>query len=153
MRRVPRFSGGVSHQNIHYSLLASLFTAIAREYLSSLSKGPIGDAVGLLAMAQSYKALKEDFVSNLSGGSASEINWVTGVAPVSLHSPILTLFELTFFFYRLPTCYGQLSSLARASSRDTVRQHILQTSCSTWQHFWSRLRYTRLIPSCSMPCS
>ncbi|KAK4691724.1 glucosaminylphosphatidylinositol acyltransferase, partial [Lecanoromycetidae sp. Uapishka_2] len=32
-------------------------------------------------MAQSYKALKEDFVSNLSGGSISEINWVTAVAP------------------------------------------------------------------------
>ena len=34
-------------------------------------------------MAQSYKTLKEDFVSNLSGGTVSEINWVTIVAPVS----------------------------------------------------------------------
>ncbi|KAL8732977.1 MAG: hypothetical protein Q9166_002375 [cf. Caloplaca sp. 2 TL-2023] len=34
-------------------------------------------------MAQSYKSLKEDFVSNLSGGSISEINYVTIVAPVS----------------------------------------------------------------------
>ena len=35
-------------------------------------------------MAQRYKALKEDFVSNLSGGDIWEINWVTAVAPVSL---------------------------------------------------------------------
>lgn len=34
-------------------------------------------------MAQSYKSLKENFVSNLSGGTVSEINWVTAVAPVS----------------------------------------------------------------------
>ena len=34
-------------------------------------------------MAQSYKTLKESFVSNLSGGTVSEINWVTAVAPVS----------------------------------------------------------------------
>lgn len=33
-------------------------------------------------MAQSYKSLKEDFVSNLSGGGMSEINWATAVAPV-----------------------------------------------------------------------
>lgn len=34
-------------------------------------------------MAQSYKTRKENFVSNLSGGTVSEINWVTAVAPVS----------------------------------------------------------------------
>ena len=33
-------------------------------------------------MAQSYKTLKEDFVSNHSGGSVAEINYVTAVAPV-----------------------------------------------------------------------
>jgi len=33
-------------------------------------------------MAQSYKALKEGFVSGLSGGSISEVNYVTAVAPV-----------------------------------------------------------------------
>ncbi|KAI9714570.1 MAG: Glucosaminyl phosphatidylinositol (GlcN-PI) nositol acylation protein [Candelaria pacifica] len=32
-------------------------------------------------MANSYKSLKEDFVSNLTGGDVSEINWVTAVAP------------------------------------------------------------------------
>ena len=34
-------------------------------------------------MAQSYKTLKEEFVSDLLGGSVSEINYVTAVAPVS----------------------------------------------------------------------
>ena len=33
-------------------------------------------------MAQSYKTLKEDFVSNLSGGSVWEVSTVTAVAPV-----------------------------------------------------------------------
>jgi glucosaminylphosphatidylinositol acyltransferase len=38
-------------------------------------------------MEKSYKARKEEFVSNLSGGSILEINYVTLVAPVrpSLH--------------------------------------------------------------------
>ncbi|MCJ1479612.1 Glucosaminyl phosphatidylinositol (GlcN-PI) nositol acylation protein [Lambiella insularis] len=35
-------------------------------------------------MAQSYKALKEDFVSNLGGGTVSEINWITAVAPAAV---------------------------------------------------------------------
>lgn len=34
-------------------------------------------------MAQSYKTLKENFVSGLSGGSTSEINYVTAVAPAA----------------------------------------------------------------------
>ena len=36
-------------------------------------------------MAQSYKSLKEEFVSNLSGSSVSEVNYVTAVAPVSIN--------------------------------------------------------------------
>ncbi|KAL8688150.1 MAG: hypothetical protein Q9218_005864 [Villophora microphyllina] len=35
-------------------------------------------------MAQSYKSLKEQFVSDLSGGSIWEINWVTAVAPAAV---------------------------------------------------------------------
>ena len=35
-------------------------------------------------MAQSYKILKENFVSGLSGGTIAEINYVTAVAPVRL---------------------------------------------------------------------
>jgi hypothetical protein len=35
------------------------------------------------AMAASYKSLKEDFVSNLTGGEIGEINYVAAVAPVS----------------------------------------------------------------------
>lgn len=38
-------------------------------------------------MAGSYKSLKEDFVSNLTGGKISEINYVTAVAPVSQLNP------------------------------------------------------------------
>lgn len=34
------------------------------------------------AMAASYKSLKENFVSGLTGGEISEINYVTAVAPV-----------------------------------------------------------------------
>jgi len=44
-------------------------------------------------MAQSYKALKEGFISNLSGGEVSEVNYVTAVAPVRSIG-ILSLLEL-----------------------------------------------------------
>lgn len=40
----------------------------------------------------SYKQRKEDFVSNLSGGSVSEISYVTAVAPVSRASIYSLLF-------------------------------------------------------------
>lgn len=46
-----------------------------------------------VSMAQSYKALKEGFVSNLSGGEVSEVNYVTAVAPVRSIG-ILSLLEL-----------------------------------------------------------
>ncbi|KAI9853071.1 MAG: Glucosaminyl phosphatidylinositol (GlcN-PI) nositol acylation protein [Thelocarpon superellum] len=35
-------------------------------------------------MANSYKSLKEDFVSNLSGGDIAEINYVTAIAPSAI---------------------------------------------------------------------
>ncbi|KAK6077107.1 hypothetical protein SCUP234_06846 [Seiridium cupressi] len=38
----------------------------------------------MVANSTNYKQLKEDFVSNLSGGPVSEINLVTAIAPVAL---------------------------------------------------------------------
>lgn len=43
------------------------------------------------AMAASYKTLKEDFVSGLTGGEIWEINLVTAVAPVSPPAQFLYL--------------------------------------------------------------
>ncbi len=60
-------------------------------------------------MAQSYKALKEGFVSNLSGGNVSEINYVTAVAPVRL-SDLIPLRELTETIFS-----GSCSSLVSSS--------------------------------------
>lgn len=45
-------------------------------------------------MAASYKSLKEDFVSNLTGGGIGEINYVTAVAPVSLNTFVLDFSNL-----------------------------------------------------------
>lgn len=68
-------------------------------------------------MAQSYKSMKEDFVSNLSGGSIGEINQVTAVAPVSaicLNSVPRTNFN---GWQRLLICYGLPFRLGKVSSR------------------------------------
>lgn len=46
-----------------------------------------GATAAAAAAASNYKKLKEDFVSNLSGGSASEVFLVTAVAPVSFFFP------------------------------------------------------------------
>ncbi|KJR81542.1 phosphatidylinositol glycan, class W [Sporothrix schenckii 1099-18] len=48
---------------------------------SALSSGATAAAA---AAANNYKQLKEDFVSNLSGGSANEVILVTAVAPVAV---------------------------------------------------------------------
>jgi hypothetical protein len=40
-------------------------------------------------MTASYKSLKEDFVSGLTGGSIREINFVTAAAPVRFLLPLL----------------------------------------------------------------
>ncbi|KAI1326981.1 GPI-anchored wall transfer protein 1 [Xylariaceae sp. FL0255] len=45
----------------------------------------------------SYKQLKEDFVSNLSGGPISEINYVTSVAPVAFVLWCVLQSRLSFF--------------------------------------------------------
>jgi phosphatidylinositol glycan class W len=39
--------------------------------------------VAEVAIAASYKALKEDFVSNLTSGEIGEINFVIAIAPIS----------------------------------------------------------------------
>ncbi len=46
------------------------------------------------AIAASYKSLKEDFVSNLTGGEIWEINYVTAVAPVSFKPLALDISNL-----------------------------------------------------------
>ncbi|KAI9744591.1 MAG: Glucosaminyl phosphatidylinositol (GlcN-PI) nositol acylation protein [Claussenomyces sp. TS43310] len=51
----------------------------------------------------SYKALKEDFVSNLTGGTITEINYVTAVAPAALIVWSVLQSRLLFF-----TRYGPL---------------------------------------------
>ncbi|KAI1827183.1 GPI-anchored wall transfer protein 1 [Xylaria intraflava] len=56
--------------------------------------------------ATSYKQLKEDFVSNLSGGSISEINYVTAVGPVTFILWSVLQSRQSFF-----TSYGPLSFL------------------------------------------
>ncbi|KAL2757082.1 hypothetical protein ACRALDRAFT_1062693 [Sodiomyces alcalophilus JCM 7366] len=45
---------------------------------------PAHHPVGAATAAAGYKKLKEDFVSNLTGGSPTEINYVTAVAPVAI---------------------------------------------------------------------
>ena len=45
------------------------------------------ERVETAAMTQSYKLLKEDFVSNLTGGEIPEINAITAVAPVCSKIP------------------------------------------------------------------
>jgi phosphatidylinositol glycan class W len=52
-----------------------------------------------------YKKLKEDFVSNLSGGTVTEIVYVTAVAPVGHLQDFFLSFSVTSFHYQ----YGPLS--------------------------------------------
>ena len=69
-------------------------------------------------MAQSYKSMKEEFVSNLSGGGIGEINTVTAVAPVSsIPSSSIHLAETDNVDpCRLLIYCGPLSRLANVSS-------------------------------------
>jgi len=81
-------------------------------------------------MAQDYKTLKEDFVSNLSGGSVSEINYVIAVAPVSTSSvaSICQANEVT----RPPICYGLYFRLVEAFSFIMAQRPFSQISYLTW---------------------
>lgn len=60
-----------------FALLASCTSSVGLAMAAAESPG--GNAT---AMARSYKQLKEDFVSNLSGGPVAEIAQVCAVAPV-----------------------------------------------------------------------
>ena len=73
-------------------------------------------------MAQNYKALKEGFVSNLSGGGVSEINIVTAVAPVRWVD-LLYLRELTDNVCRQQFFSGRLFKVVKASSSIMALQH------------------------------
>lgn len=53
---------------------------------SSYSERLLSLETPIMSNATSYKQLKEDFVSNLSGGSVTEISYVTAVAPVGVSS-------------------------------------------------------------------
>lgn len=66
-------------------------------------------------MAQSYKVLKEEFVSNLSGGGILEINQVVAVASVGkIIFPQAALFADQFD--SLPFCSGQCCKQSEISS-------------------------------------
>ena len=61
-------------------------------------------------MAQSYKTLKEDFVSNLSGGQISEINYVTAVAPVGHIAAFISVAKLTMHVQAAVLLWSALQS-------------------------------------------
>ena len=44
------------------------------------------NAAAAAAATAAYKQLKEDFVSNLTGGTAAEVHLVTAIAPVCIVS-------------------------------------------------------------------
>ena len=97
-------------------------------------------------MAQSYKALKEGFVSNLSGGSVTEINYVTAVAPVDESLRYGFSLKLTLLS-RQPTSYGQPFRYDRSSSQNMDWQHMSLISSSMLQTYFSRPHSTRPMPS------
>jgi hypothetical protein len=85
-------------------------------------------------MVGSYKSLKEDFVSNLTGGNISEINYVTAVAPVSLSTPPKT--QLMSICSR-HLSFGLFYSQDSHSLHDKPPWCLLSISCSMSEpYFW-----------------
>ena len=70
-------------------------------------------------MAQSYKALKENFVSNLSGGTIIEVYYVTAVAPVSIILTMLLQYTDSSHSSLLTSC-GPRFNLVRNFSSTTA---------------------------------
>lgn len=110
---------------------------------------------------QSYKQQKEDFVSNLSGGSVSEIAAITAVAPVRLQEFPLSPRGCNYLFYttskftnqdtrlsRSPSSSGPLSKGASPSSDPTPPSATSSTSSSTSADSSSRLRSMPTRPFC-----
>lgn len=99
----------------------------------------------------SYKELKEDFVSNLSGGSVSEILSVTAVAPVRLYPPcnsqqkkkcLHPASNKKFSLLRLQFYCGPSCSLGIPSSSRTHHWHLPLTCFSTLAPFSSPSLFT-----------
>jgi hypothetical protein len=76
----------------------------------------------------SYKQQKEDFVSNLSGGSVTEICSVTVIAPVSCTSALHEYGTLTKGLNRFQSCSGLFFSRDNRSSSRTRRLATSSTS-------------------------
>lgn len=87
-------------------------------------------------MAQSYKTLKEDFVSNLTGGKISDINYVTAVAPVCAQLYHIVLNETNTSNHRLLFSCGLRFSHVVDFLSVMVWQHSSRTSCLTLARYY-----------------
>lgn len=101
-------------------------------------------AAAAATAANHYKKLKEDFVSNLSGGSTSEVVLVTVVAPVGIiwRSFVVVVVAVVFLsvkaeadfvrpLLRSPFLRGPSSSAGSRSSAPTPPSPLSSTSSST----------------------
>src|ERR1700709_1726379 len=95
------------------------------------------------AMAASYKSLKEDFVSGLTGGDISEINYVTAVAPVSSFFTLLNLLTSR----RSQLFFGQHYNLNSRSLNHIHLWHSLSIFSSMSELSSSQLPSTQTRPS------
>ena len=92
-------------------------------------------------MDQEYKLRKEAFVANLSGGSITEINLVTLVAPVGFFDD--TTCRSTDQEYRPRHFYGRRCSQGRAFFNNMARARCFVTSYSMSVLFCLQLRPIR----------